>query len=318
MLQLFPKPPDPAAAAMAGVVWIDLLDPTDSEIELVESSTGLRVPTRSALAEIESTSRNYQEGGAIYLSSPLIARASSLEGALTPVGFVLAPRMLITVRFEPLVAFDEVAAQAAPTRALAADELFVSLLEHIVDKGADLLEHAGLELDRLSYAAFHSDRVRTGQLNEANTKLREALRSVGRMADRTSQIRDSLLGLGRITGYVVETGCHGMHDDLRLRLSAVRADVASLNDYQSHLANKIQFLLDATLGFISIEQNDIVKVLTVASIVGVPPVLVAGIYGMNFKIMPEYNWAYGYPYSLVLMLLSAVIPLIWFKWRGWI
>jgi magnesium transporter len=125
------------------------------------------------------------------------------------------------------------------------------------------------------------------------------------------------LGVGRISAYLAETACNDMSPELRLRLSAVRADISSLNDYEAHLAGKVQFLLDATLGFINIEQNDIVKVLTIASIVGVPPVLVAGIYGMNFKGMPELSWSYGYPYSIILMVLSAVLPLLWFKWRGW-
>ncbi len=303
-------------ATVEGVAWIDLLDPTESEIAFVESSTGLRVPTRAALSEIESTSRNYMEGGAVYLSTPLIARAFSPEGVLTPVGFVLAAKVLITIRFAKMAAFETVAREAARMPDLTANEAMVRLLENIVDKGADLLERVGSELDQVSHSAFHADHHKKN-LNASTSRLRNALRSIGRMGDRISQIRDSLLGVGRITGYLVETACNDMPAGLRLRLTAVRADVNSLNDYEAHLANKVQFLLDATLGFINIEQNDIVKVLTVASIVGVPPVIVAGVYGMNFKIIPELSWTYGYPYSLVLMVLSAIIPLIWFKWRGW-
>lgn len=316
MLQAYPHIESDPAKLAQGVAWIDLVEPTESEIAFVESSTGLRVPGRDALSEIESTSRNYMENGAIYLSAPMIARAYSAEGVMTPVGFVLGPKILITVRFSELKAFDAVAEAAARMPQLTATEAFVRLLENVVDRGADLLEHAGTELDRLSHAAFHAQ-TGTKPLKENTLQLRDALRAVGRMGDRTSQIRDSLLGLGRITAYVAETGCEGMEPELRQRLNAVRADIASLNDYEAHLANKVQFLLDATLGFINIEQNDIVKVLTIASIVGVPPVLVAGIYGMNFKVLPELNWAYGYPYSLILMVVSALLPLIWFKWRGW-
>ena len=318
MLQAFPELGQGEAGKTGSVpAWIDLLDPTDSEIEFVENSTGLRVPHREALEEIESTSRNYVENGSIYLSAPLIARAASPEGVLTPVGFVLGANVLITVRFAELSAFSAAASQARAMSDLSSGEAFVRLLEQIVDRGADLLEHAGSELDRLSHRAFHADRAKGSDVAEASTRLREALRAVGRMGDRTSQIRDSLLGLGRISGYAMET-CDGhLQPELQRRLSAVRADILSLNDYEAHLANKVQFLLDATLGFINIEQNDIVKVLTIASIVGVPPVLVAGVYGMNFKILPELSWAWGYPYSLALMVVSAIIPLIWFKWRGW-
>ncbi len=334
MLNIYPSPERGAPAAPApegatrstalpssaeGVAWIDLLDPTDSEIAFVESSTGLRVPRREALREIESSSRNYMEGGAVYLSTPLIARAFSSEGAVTPVGFVFNHKILITIRYAAFVAFDIVAEQSRHQPDLTAEEALVRLLESVVDKGADLLERIGEELDKVSHAAFHTDQTRgpSKNLAAATERLRHALRRIGQMGDRTSQIRDSLLGVGRITGYLMETACQDWPHPLKQRMGAVRGDIVSLNDYEAHLANKVQFLLDATLGFISIEQNDIVKVLTIASIVGVPPVLVAGIYGMNFKIIPELTWTYGYPYSIALMILSAVIPLIWFKRRGW-
>jgi magnesium transporter len=105
---------------------------------------------------------------------------------------------------------------------------------------------------------------------------------------------------------------------MRDRMKSLRQDVASLSDYDGHLNGKMQFLLDATLGLINNAQNNIIKVLTVVSVVGIPPTLFASIYGMNFKDMPELNWSYGYPYGLTVIVLSAVIPLIWMKIRGWI
>jgi len=319
MLTAYPPPSDlQDPKAVQRVAWIDLIDPTDAEVEFVQSSTGIRVPARAALAEIEQTSRIYTEGGTTYLSTPLIGRAGLREGALTPVGFVLAVTLLITVRYSAFKAFDRVAEQAVHMPDLSAEEALVRLLEQIVDTGADVLERIGEELDNVSHDAFHADTSPSRKnLAAATDRLRQALRRIGQLGDRTSQVRDSLLGVGRITGYLMETVCHDWPPGLKQRLGAVRADVASLNDYQSQLANKVQFLLDATLGFINIEQNDIVKVLTIASIVGVPPVLIAGIYGMNFKGMPELGWSWGYPYSLILMALSALAPLAWFKWRGW-
>ena len=106
--------------------------------------------------------------------------------------------------------------------------------------------------------------------------------------------------------------------ELKQRIKTQRSDIASLNDYEMHLTNKVQLLLDATLGLINIEQNNIIKVLTIVSVVGVPPTLVASMYGMNFKGMPELDWAWGYPYALTLILVSAVGPLLWFKKRGWL
>jgi len=318
MLDCFPAHPDAAdLKSTEGVVWIDLMNPTESEVEFVQNATGYRVPSKDELSEIQNSSRTFAEKDAIYLSTPLIVHAFSHEGNLAPVGFILAPKLLITVRFAKYRAFDLVQRDVCTIPDLTANEAFVRLMENIIDKGADLLERVSAELDAVSQSAFHVQTGKTRKLNEATTRLREALRTVGRLGDRLSQIRDVLLGVGRIVGYVIETRAADMGAERRSRLNAVRADVISLNDYEGHLSNKVQFLLDATLGFINIEQNDIVKVLTIASIVGVPPVLVAGIYGMNFKVMPEYNWAFGYPYSLLLMVVSAVIPLVWFKWRGW-
>ena len=186
-----------------------------------------------------------------------------------------------------------------------------------MDRAADTLEHCSAELDGLSHRAFHAEKVHRRAQKSASEKLRGTLRKLGQMGDRISQIRDTLLGFGRIAAFVCETGNTIVSTDERPRLLAVRADISSLNDYQQHLSGKVQFLLDATLGFISIEQNDVVKALTIVSVVGVPPVLIGGIYGMNFEHMPELHWVFGYPFALLLMLVTGLLPLVWFKWRGW-
>jgi magnesium transporter len=142
------------------------------------------------------------------------------------------------------------------------------------------------------------------------------LSAIGSIGDRLSQARDVFLGIGRIVPFVVGLRSEWI-TEFEGRLGAVSKDIASLNEYEAHLSNKVQFLLDAVLGFITIAQNDLFKVLTIVSVVGIPPTLMAGIYGMNFKFMPELNWAWGYPFGLAIIALSALIPLIWFKWRGW-
>jgi magnesium transporter len=150
-----------------------------------------------------------------------------------------------------------------------------------------------------------------------SASLRVLLRRVGHNGDLVSKIRDSLLGIGRIVPYVLSLAGEWLPADVKPRLETVRQDVASLNDYDAHLANKVQLLLDATLGMINIEQNNIIKVLAIVSVVGVPPTLVASMYGMNFKHMPELDWAWGYLYGLAVIVVSAILPLLWFKWRGW-
>ena len=300
------------------VIWMDLVDPTDEERAFVEGRAGIRVPSREALSEIEATSRLIVERGVLYLSMPLLARASGTEFVLSPVGFVLGPRVLVTVRFAALPAFDTVAEQVRGDETLASGVgVFTALLETVVDRGADVLERLGAELDRVSRSVFRGDSTDPRHEVRKSASLRALLSTVGNVGDRASQARDILLGAGRIAAFVDDLGTKWISEEFHARLRAVSKDVASLNDYESHLSNKVQFLLDAILGFISIEQNDLFKILTIASVVGVPPTLLAGVWGMNFKAMPELDWTWGYPMALVVILLSAVVPLVWFKRRGW-
>ncbi|HXJ21052.1 MAG TPA: magnesium transporter CorA family protein [Polyangia bacterium] len=301
------------AGDLGGAVWIDLIAPTEEEVERVRAATGLRVPTEPEISEIESSSRLAFEAGAYFVSTPLVAADAEGDHLLVPVGFVYAARVLITVRFGALHALDAAHEQAALKPPASAQDAVLHIFELIVDRAADHLERSGAECDDLARTAFRNDPGRA----KASTKLGTALRRIGRVANAISRIRDELLGLGRIGAYVIESKIEGAPTLDPGRLKALRADIVSLTDYEGHLSAKVQFLLDATLGFINIEQNEIVKTLTIASVVGVPPVLVAGIYGMNFRIMPELGWRLGYPMALGLIVASALAPLWWFKRRGW-
>jgi magnesium transporter len=297
-------------------VWIDLLDATEEELADVGTSTGLRLPDKEDIEEIETSSRVYVDGDALYLSTPMLTGDDCLTDGLTTVGFVLTPARLVTIRFAPVAAFDFVRERYGKVTKPSASDAFLMLLETVVDHAADALERAGAELDGISRAAFRSERPR-GKHARMSEELRGALRKLGRMSDGISHLRDTLLGMGRIGAFVHETSRETHLTGVLPRLNAIRGDIASLNDYQMHLANKVQFLLDATLGFISIQQNDIVKTLTIVSVVGVPPVIIAGIYGMNFEHMPELAWPLGYPFALALIVVSGVLPYVWLKWRGW-
>ena len=308
----------PASASLnAGAVWVDLLDPSDAERAEVGRATGLQAPSRAALSEIESSSRLRYEDGVLTLSTPFWTQTETGHAILTPVGFVLSRSLLVTVRFARLSAFDAVGATCDASAKLGAEETFLRLLEAVVDQSADRLEEAAVELENISHRTFLSNGQDWTRRGDFNRSQRKALNQVGEMGGRISKLRDSLLGLGRIAAFITEAAGHQLDPASHGRLQAVRSDLSSLSDYQAHLHDKVQFLLDATLGFINIQQNEIVKALTIASVVGIPPVLVAGIYGMNFKNMPEYAWSWGYPYSLILMLVSGLLPLAWFKWRGW-
>ena len=303
------------------VVWVDLLEPEPAEISLVEKITGLAVPSLDELSEIESSSRLRARDGALYLSAPLIYRPEPDQPVSTPVGFVLTRDRLITVRFAELPAFASFTDRnrAPDTKPVTGAGIFTELLERVVDRLADALERSASELDTLSHRLFRKGP--TGPLSRRRSvgeaDLRVILRRVGHNGDLASKIRDSLLGIARIVPFVSTLAADWLPAELKPRLETLRQDVASLNDYDAHLLNKVQLLLDATLGLINIDQNNIIKVLTIVSVVGVPPTLVASMYGMNFKNMPELGWAWGYPYGLTVIALSAIIPLLWFKWRGW-
>jgi magnesium transporter len=300
-------------------VWLDLASPTDIERAVAEKLTGLRVPSREDLAEIENSSRAYTEHGVIYLSMSYAFLAADGRSHMTPVGFVLSDTQLLTVRFETLPAFETYAASFGRGEPKSSAEAFIGLAEAIVDRIADVLERAAADLDQLSKATFQSeDGTQKRTVRRADQELRRILTKVGEFGDRLGNLRDSVLGLGRIISYAHQTVAKFCSPDLVARLATLKQDIASLNDYDQQLGNKTSFLLDAVLGFISIEQNNGVKVLTVVSVVGIPPTFIVGLYGMNFKNMPEYDWAYGYQYGLGLVLLSIVIPIIWFRVKGWI
>jgi magnesium transporter len=319
------RPADLAKATLPpNVTWIDLLKPEPDEVAFVKRTTGLEVPSIEDLSEIESSSRLRHQNGAIYLSAPLIYRGADTDQPLTtPVGFVLTREQLITVRFEDITSFKTFSARdlAGESDPLSSAAVFAGLMDTIADRLADVLENIATELDALSHRLFHTPATEPVSRRPAareSADLRIILRRVGNSGDLASKIRDSLLGVGRIVPYVLSLAADWLPSEVKLRLDTVRQDVVSLSDYDAHIVNKVQLLLDATLGLINVEQNNIIKVLTIVSVVGIPPTLVASMYGMNFKYMPELEWSWGYPYGLALILLSAILPVAWFKWRGWI
>ncbi|MFL5236875.1 MAG: magnesium transporter CorA family protein [Rhizomicrobium sp.] len=298
-------------------VWVDLFDPTPQEISQVESEWQLQVPSRHQLEEIETSSRLSVRNGEIHVNMPVVAHDN--EEAPTALGFILTKVVLLTVRFTHLHGFDLAIerfnrGEASKT----SSEVFATLIEGITDYAADALEHIGVELVGVSRRVFHNyGSKRPRNTARANRALREILVDVGVCGEKLSQIRESLLGLQRIVPFALDNSKDWIAAEVTERLHTATQDLQSLVDFEIHLSNKVQFLLDAVLGFINTEQNDIFKVLTIVSVVGIPPTLVASMYGMNFEYMPEYHWHWGYPWGLALIAMSAILPTAWFKWRGW-
>ena len=306
-------------AALRAAAWIDLLSPSEDDFRLVQRATGLDMPRETDLVEIESSSRLSADNGVLTLSMPLVTRLDDTP-TLVAGGFVLSRDRLITIRFAPSRMFDAFTEreQRGGTGNGTSAHLFVGILEAIVDRQADALEQTRAELDTISRGIFRERPMHLGGSKHEDRMLRATLGVIGRAGNVISYVRDSQMTAGRIVPFVQTMAKDWLPHDLAPRFAALAQDIASLNDFDTHLNDKLQFLLDATLGFINIAQNNVMKVLTVASVVGIPPVLLAGIYGMNFKSMPEYDWPWGYVYGLSVITISALIPLAWFKLRDWI
>jgi magnesium transporter len=318
MLTVYLAEPE-APGVAAKPFWIDLLQPTDEERTRVATEHGVRIPTREQLNEIESSSRLRAEAQVLTMSMPLVAPPEEKADALpAPLGFILTPALLVTTHYTPVSGFADVTARieqrAAPRNSLAT---FASLIEAMVDHRADLLEAVSGTINGISRKVFAQQYAAPRRPARYNRALRQMLSQVGRSGEKLSEIRESLLGLQRIVGYACEMTHDWLNADIRTRLQTARQDLVSLTDFESHTWSKVHFMLDAILGLISTEQNEIFKVLTIVSVVGVPPTLIASMYGMNFHYMPELSWRYGYAFGLALIAVSAILPILWFKWRGW-
>ena len=298
----------------ANAAWFDMENGTPEEVAFVTRHTGLPLPGHADLTEIETSSRLATDGPVLTMSMPIVTRNSDgLQAGVC--GFVLSPDALVTLRFTPSAVFQQFPSQphaiAEPVPAF----IFVSLLEAIVDRQADALEALRTELDHLSHKIFHHRMA--GKARATELELQAIMITLGRSYDTISFLRDSQLGVARIAPYAA-TATSWFPKAARHRLESVQKDVSSLNEYSTHLTDKVQFLQDSTLGLINIAQNALIKVLTIVSIAGIPPTLIAGIYGMNFHDIPELNWTYGYGYAWALMIFSAVAPLLWFRKKGWL
>lgn len=306
-------------ANLRDAVWIDLLNATPEEIDHVQSTTGLHVPTLAEVTEIETSSRLSSRDGVLYLSMPLI-NMSNDDLTSVAAGFVVSSARLITARFAANRIFDTYADHLprGETRQEAGVDIFIGLLEAIVDRQADALEQVRNDLEILSHAIFALGATPIGGRKHEDAILRRTLGQLGRIGDLISHVRDTQVGAARIVPYVEAMTADWLPKELHTRLLTLRLDIASVSDFDTHLNDKLQFLLDATLGFINIAQNNVMKVMAIASVVGIPPVLIAGIYGMNFKSIPEYDWAYGYAWGWGLIILTTLIPLAVFRWHKWI
>ena len=308
---------DEAGTIPAGAVWFDLVTPTVAEDKLLERALGIAVPTREEMQEIEVSSRLYQENGARYMTATLMCQSDTATPKTTPVTFILAGHKLVTVRYDEPKPFalisNKLARQCAPT--VSGESILMDLLDAVIDRAADILERAGAEIDRVSHDIFEPE----GRRVDRTITYRYILKTIGRKGDLTSKVRESLVSVGRLVLYLAnEADTMKWQKEMRTQLKSMQRDVQSLSDHATYLANKVTFLLDAMIGVMSVEQNNIIKIFSVAAVALMPPTLIASIYGMNFKHMPELDWSFGYPLAIVLMVIAAILPYWFFKWKRWL
>ena len=308
---------DAAQPLTGNCVWIDLLQPTEAEDRFVEEVLMVDIPTRAEMREIEPSNRFYQEKGAYFMTASIVYNVEAPDPLTTPVTFILAGDRLVTVRYGEPKAFplylQRVDKGDAPCATGAS--IMIGLLEALIHRKADLIERIQDEVDKLAQSVFD---LRGGQQTR-NRRLDVLLKGTGKAGDITARAEESATSLNRLLHFFVQA-THERGDDprVRQRIKAVHRDINSLMDHTRFLSGRIAFLLDATLGTISNEQNQIIKLFSVMAVVLLPPTLIASIYGMNFKHMPELDWALGYPWALGLMVIAALIPVIYFRRKGWL
>ncbi|HLF11451.1 MAG TPA: magnesium/cobalt transporter CorA [Gammaproteobacteria bacterium] len=311
------RPVENALQQIDSVVWFDLVNPSHDEEAALETKLSVEIPTREEMEEIEVSSRLYYEEGAAFMTATLPARTDSDDLLMAPVTFVLVRDKLITVRYHEPRAFKTFPQRAEKVSlgCTNGEAVLIALLEAIVDRLADTLERAQRDVDAISHDIFQHDGTPSGKKHQLN----KVLQLIGRKGDLSSNLRDCLVSLQRVAGFFGQMTAQQKNDkELKGRVKTLARDILSLTDHSSFLTQKITFLLDATLGMISIEQSNIIKIFSIAAAVFLPPTLIASIYGMNFVHMPELKWLLGYPFAFALMLLSALVPYWYFKRRGWL
>lgn len=305
------------AALPEQAVWIDLVNPTAPEDKAVERLAGIAVPTREDMQEIEISSRLYIENGGRYMTATLMCQSESEMPRTTAVTFILAGHRLVTVRYDTPKSFALVEHKLARacSPAITGEQVLMELLDAVIDRCADILERIGADVDQVSHDIFEPESERHGHAKRYS----QILIAIGRKGDLTSKVRESLVSIGRLVTFLsaVVEGVK-WSKDMREQLKTMQRDVASLTDHASYLSNKITFVLDAMLGVVNLEQNNIIKLFSVMAVVLMPPTLIASIYGMNFKDMPELQLAHGYPLALIAMIAAAVVPYYIFKWKKWL
>jgi magnesium transporter len=307
----------PGEAIPDDALWVDLIEPTRDEDRLVERFLSIEIPTREEMADIEPSEILYHENNARYMTARLLCHSETETPKLVDVSFILTDRALVTVRYDEPRSFSMFMSRAVKPGGCRhqPEAVLDGLIETIIDRAAEILGNVGKRVDELSHEVFEADSKGTRRA----ASFRAALKSLGRKGDIISNVRESMVSVERLLLFLSASMPRPQRQSgFQAEWRTALRDVQSLEEHATFLASKVQFLLDATLGLVTIEQNDIIKLFSVMSVIFLPPTLVGTVYGMNFDVMPELKWPFGYPFALFMMVLSAILPYVYFRWKRWL
>ena len=306
---------DASEPVPADAVWIDMVEPTAEEDRRVETALGIDIPTHADPDYAEPPESHYLENGARYLHAYLVADPDGATDT-TGVTFVIGATALVTVRYRDCDSFELFARKLgrSATLSLKPDALAAGLITTVVNRSARALAKIGRDLDQISLAVFKAE----GDQSRRSQKYSETLTALGETDEKISSLRESLVSIERLLLFLaVESVSEKEPKPLREAKKSALRDLQSLEEDANFKAQKVQFLLDATLGLINLAQNDIIKLFSVLAVIFMPPTLIASIYGMNFKNMPELDATWGYPLALAAMVCAAAGPYLFFRWKRW-
>lgn len=296
-------------------IWVDLQSPEDAEREFIAKALNVNLPTIADMQAIEASSRLHHENKTLYLTLDVLTGADTPNPILDALLIAATSSCLITVR-----SCQPKSVSTFATRIKKQPELFtniedglLAILDAITDRIADILEALGKNSDTLSQQIF-----RRGDPKQQEKRLQEILLGIGRVGDTTHKVRDSISGVSRLVAYLGPILTAHLTAEQLAKFQALDRDVTSLREHTQFINEEATFLLDATLGQINIEQNNIIKILSIVMVAFTPPTFFASMWGMNFHDMPEYAWTFGYPMAWCVMIVSAAFPILYFKKRGWL
>ncbi|WP_341937779.1 magnesium/cobalt transporter CorA [Marinimicrobium sp. C2-29] len=302
-----PVDEDNLKAALDDAVWIDAHEPTEEERGLLNTFLRAELPESDDVEEIEFSARYFQDGAGLHVHSLFLSPGEGRHSTVT-VAFILQDKRLITLRDGDLADFRllRMRARRGQVQAASPQDLMITMFEQKVENLADVLEDIHRKLEDVSHLV----------LEDEDADLEDAIDKLAKLEDSNGKIRLCLMDTQRSISFLQRHLRE--HFELQETAREIKRDVDTLMSHTAFLFDKINFLMDSTQGFINIEQSQIIKTFSIAAVVFLPPTVIASIYGMNFDLMPELHWKYGYVFALVVMVMAGIAPYLYFKHKDWL